>query len=293
MRKSIAITGPTGFVGQHILFALKHYDVDVVLLCRDLSKLNAEYRNQYNCIEIDLNTDGSKTYINADKPDTLLHLAWGGLPNYKSLHHFEYELPMHYRFISSMVKAGLKQVVTTGTCFEYGMQEGCLKEDLVTQPTNPYGFAKDTLYKQLNFLQAQKNFALTWVRLFYLWGEGQAENSLYSQLCTSINECSNIFDMSSGQQIRDFLPIEIAADYLIRLALLDDGIGVVNLSSGKPITIEALVRQWVLDRGASIHLNLGKHPYPDYEPKEFWGDATKLQKALKMGQTVAKRRTNL
>ena len=33
------------------------------------------------------------------RPDVLIHLAWGGLPNYRSLHHFEGELPAQYRFL--------------------------------------------------------------------------------------------------------------------------------------------------------------------------------------------------
>lgn len=32
------------------------------------------------------------------RPDTLLHLAWDGSANYKSLHHIETELANQYRF---------------------------------------------------------------------------------------------------------------------------------------------------------------------------------------------------
>jgi hypothetical protein len=36
----------------------------------------------------------------------------------------------------------------------------------------------------------------------------------------------------------------------------------------------------MLRRGADLRLNLGVHPYPDWEPMHFWGDDTKLKKAL-------------
>src|SRR6185369_16423277 len=104
-------------------------------------------------------------------PDVLLHLAWDGLPNYRSPHHFEQELPRHYTFLSRAVRAGLPALVAAGTCLEYGQQSGALAAELETRPTNPYGFAKDALRKQLQQLQAVHPFRLTWARLFYMYGE--------------------------------------------------------------------------------------------------------------------------
>ena len=40
------------------------------------------------------------------------------------LSHFEDTLPADYRFIRRMVLAGVKQILVTGTCFEYGLQKG-------------------------------------------------------------------------------------------------------------------------------------------------------------------------
>ena len=102
------------------------------------------------------------------RPDVLIHLAWGGLPNYRSLHHFEHELPIQYRFLSDLVRSGLSGLVVAGTCFEYGMQSGQLSEDMGSCPDNPYGFAKDALRRQLEYLHEVNSFALTWARLFYI-----------------------------------------------------------------------------------------------------------------------------
>jgi UDP-glucose 4-epimerase len=62
------------------------------------------------------------------------------------------------------------------------MQSGQLKETLETKPNTPYGFAKDTLRRQLQDLQKVEPFNLTWARLFYLYGEGQSDASLLPQL---------------------------------------------------------------------------------------------------------------
>ena len=82
--------------------------------------------------------------------------------------------------------------------------------------------------------------------------------------------------MSEGEQLRDFLPIEKVSQHLINLAILNKNIGIVNVCSGKPISVRSLVEYWLKENSWSIELGLGYYPYPDYEPMEFWGDANKI-----------------
>jgi nucleoside-diphosphate-sugar epimerase len=212
--------------------------------------------------------------------DVLLHLAWDGLPNYKSLHHFETELPAQYRFLKAAVAAGSRSIVVTGTCFEYGMQEGCLVETGPAQPTNPYGYAKEALRQQLSFLKQETPFALTWTRLFYMYGTGQNPKSIYSQLAAAAGRGDDHFDMSAGEQIRDYLPIEAVADRLVRLTLLGREAGIVNICSGQPRSMRGVVEGWLRDNDWRITLRLGRYPYSDYEPFAFWGSAEKLRDVL-------------
>lgn len=226
------------------------------------------------------------------RPDVLMHLAWGGLPNYKSLHHFEEELPAQYRFLIGLVESGLKNLLVTGTCFEYGMQSGSLDEEIETQPNNPYGFAKDTLRRQLEFFRQGKPFSLTWARLFYLYGDGQAENSLLSQLKKAVGRGEKVFDMSGGEQLRDYLHVSDVARYLVSLAMTLRDNGIVNVCSGKPISVRSLVEGWVEENRWSIDLNLGCHSYPDYEPMVFWGNASKLKNCLPHSCTTTEESIN-
>ncbi len=53
---------------------------------------------------------------------------------------------------------------------------------MITDPQNPYALAKDTLRKFLFELQKQHAFDCKWIRLFYMYGDGQNPNSLLSQL---------------------------------------------------------------------------------------------------------------
>ena len=205
------------------------------------------------------------------RPDVLIHLAWGGLPNYKSLHHFDFELPKQYFFLRSLVNQGLKFIVVTGTCFEYGMQYGGLSSDISTHPTNPYGFAKDALRSQLQYLQLHYPFKLIWARLFYLYGPGQSKNSLLSQLEHAVSTGEKQFKMSGGEQLRDYLLVSEVANQLITLAKQKPHDRTLNICSGKPQSVRTIVENHIKNNNWNIDLDLGHFPYPDYEPMAFWG----------------------
>jgi nucleoside-diphosphate-sugar epimerase len=275
----VAVTGASGFIGQHLLNDLNNLSVEVVAITRS-KHANLPTLVNGLWLEFDLQNPPENVFSLMGNPDVLIHLAWQGLPNYKSLHHFETELPIQYDFLSTLIKQGLQSIVVVGTCFEYGMQSNSLSEKLNTNPSNPYGFAKDCLRKQLEFLKTQYNFELTWARLFYLYGDGQSDSSIYTQLKRAIQNSELKFDMSEGKQLRDYLPVEKVAKYLIDLALLKKDIGVVNVCSGVPISVRDLVENWLDENNWGIELNLGFYPYPNYEPMNFWGDNTYLNKLI-------------
>lgn len=274
----IAVTGATGFIGRAVLTELSRCGIAAVTCVRTGHEALSAAGHQV--VTLDIHDAASDTYERLGRPDILTHFAWSGLPNYRSLHHIETELPAQYRFLSDLVKAGLPSLVVAGTCFEYGMQSGPLHEGLPARPDNPYGFAKDALRRKLEFLKAVQPFALTWARFFYLHGEGQAENSLLPQLRRAVAAGEKIFNMSGGEQLRDYLPVEEAARLLVKLAVSSRDNGVVNICSGKPVSVRRLVEGWVRDNGWTINLNLGPYPYPDYEPMAFWGDRQKLDALL-------------
>jgi nucleoside-diphosphate-sugar epimerase len=276
---SVVVTGASGFVGRAVLAALAARGIRPTAVTRDRRRLS-DLELDLAIVEGDIGAPDPAFIAEVARHDVLLHLAWDGLPNYKSLHHFETELPAQYRFLKAVVAAGSRSIVVTGTCFEYGMQEGRLVETGATQPTNPYGYAKDALRRQLSFLKHETPFALTWTRLFYMYGTGQNPKSIYSQLAAAVDRGDDRFDMSAGEQIRDYLPIEAIAHRLVRLSLLSRDVGIVNVCSGQPRSMRGVVEGWLRDNGWRIRLRLGRYPYPDYEPFAFWGSSEKLRDVL-------------
>jgi dTDP-6-deoxy-L-talose 4-dehydrogenase (NAD+) len=266
----VAITGASGFIGKYVLTELYRHVDSITAVTRRSENLFFT-KGKVSIVEMNLSDPGNNCFDTLGSPDILIHLAWDGLPNYQSLHHFENELPLQYKFLLKMIKGGLKSLFCLGTCFEYGMASGGLSPNILTAPSNPYGFAKDVLRKQLEFTQKSIPFNLTWARLFYIYGDGQSENSLYSQIKKAVINGETVFNMSKGDQIRDFLHVSTVAQSIVNYALFKCASGLINICSGEPISVKSLVEKWIAENNWNIKLNLGYFPYSEFEPMNFWG----------------------
>lgn len=276
----IAITGATGFIGQHVRNALAKTNHAVVLVARRSEKAG-EITARESIVAADLHQERTDWFELFGKPDAVLHLAWGGLPNYMDAYHVEVELPMQSKFLKALIESGLKKLVVTGTCYEYGMFSGALSEDQETNPNTPYGIAKDSLKKEIFELQQSKNFDLTWARIFYPYGEGQSENSLYSQLKNAILS-NQEFLMGNGRQVLDFIQVEKVASSLLSLLTSCTNLGVVNIGSGKPQTVAAFVREQIQIFQSDLVPSFGSVPDREYESVSFWSDNSRFDSLVNL-----------
>jgi nucleoside-diphosphate-sugar epimerase len=276
---TLAVTGGSGFIGSYVARELEHRGIPFVLLMRESSRAPT-FVSADRIVRLSSFENVHEVHDLAGRPDTLIHLAWGGLPNYGSRHHFEAELPSQARFLFELVDAGLQHLVVAGTCFEYGMRNGALHEHMRADPANYYALAKDSLRRQLLFLQAERRFALTWPRIFYTWGEGQAASSLWSSLAAAQARGDVEFPMSGGEQLRDYLHVSAVARLLVDLAIRGRDHGIVNACSGRPVAVRTLVEEWIREHGWRIKPSFGRLPYPSHEPLAFWGDPSKLNRIV-------------
>jgi len=204
------------------------------------------------------------------------------LPNYNELFHIERNLPANYYFIKNIVSNGLGNIVITGTCFEYGRLEGCLSENISTQPCTNYGLAKDTLRKFVESLQDNYSFVYKWLRIFYPYGHGQNVKSLWGQMQDAISTKAKEFNMSQGEQLRDYLSVEKTAEYIVACALQNEITGIINCCSGKPVSVRRFVEIFFEQHNYPIKLNLGFYPNSKHEPWAFWGNNGKLMKIVEI-----------
>ena len=277
----VLVTGATGFIGNYVIDELLRHKIEVIATSTNEGKArSASWYPKVIYIEYQI---GPRVDINLyeyfKKPDKIIHLAWKGLPNYNQPFHIEENLWYDYRFLKNLIVHGCTDLTITGTCFEYGMVEGCLVESMVTDPQNSYAIAKDTLRKFLVELQKNVHFDLKWVRLFYMYGEGQNPKSLIAQLNKALENGDAVFNMSGGEQIRDYLPVEVVSQNILYIALHSSLYGVINNCSGNPVKLIDFVNNYLANKGQKIGLNLGYYPYSELEPMAFWGCKEKLDSA--------------
>lgn len=280
--KTVLVTGATGFIGRHVIRELVRQGYDVTATGRNSEQgrfLNAPF------IPCDLYSGDVDFPRLFGTPDILMHLACPDTSNLKDPAHLERYLPRDKAFLHAMIENGVKHVFVSGTCFEYGLQTGALPETADPMPVTPYGEAKNALRLFLEGLKKNHDFILQWGRIFYLYGEGQNAKSLLPQLDRAIAAGEEVFHMSGGEQLRDYLSVEEVSRLIVALVGRPDAEGVFNCGSGKPISVRALVERRVAERGSSIRLNLGHYPYSDVEPMAFWADRTKMNILLGIKNT--------
>ncbi len=280
----VLITGATGFIGNYTvkeLLKYKEHEIIATAIDSVQNAKNFKWFNNVTYVYCDLNEEIQNCFSFFGEPDILIHLSWEGLPNFKELYHFERNTMMNYNFIKNMVLNGLKDVNVIGTCFEYGLQSGSLSEDLPSKPITAYGLSKDTLRKFIEELRKFHDFYFKWIRLFYMYGKGQSPKSILPQLDNSLDNNEEVFNMSGGEQLRDYLPVSKVAENIVKISLQKEINGIINNCSGKPISIRKLVENHLKKRKKTIRLNPGHYNNPDYVPMAFWGDNNKLESIKK------------
>jgi len=200
----IHLLGSEGFIGK----ALKHEDQDGRLHCWS----HRDPRPDHHFDLLDQTTWERLLFF---RPRAVILLSWPGLPNYQELFHITRNLPACIELIDRLSAAGLKRIVVSGTCYEYGLQNGALREDLITDPRNCYAIAKDTLRRVIESRFKNESLQWCWARIFYPYGSEQNSNALLPALYQAMQRQDASFPMTSGRQIRDYISVKQVAKILL------------------------------------------------------------------------------
>jgi len=269
MIQNIIITGGTGFIGRYVVKQLMRERYRITLVCRDIKKAQILFKgSNIKFIQHDLD---SREELELDcNKSILIHLAWSTLDSYHSEAHLTQHLPNHITFLEGLLRNGLKSIIISGTCFEYGLVDGQIPPYQSAAPVCNYARAKNNLHTHMRQIQNKYSYCLHWARIFYVYGEGESSKTLLGQLKSAIQNKETIFNMSRGDQKRDFIHVNEVAKHLIKL-IRNQQSGVTNICTGKPKSVNQFVDQYLQLQQTDIKLNKGYYEYNAYEPMYFWG----------------------
>ena len=277
----ILVTGATGGLGNTIIENLLKRGIDVIATSRDEQKAKqSDFYSKVTYLPLDIYEDTTEDlFVYFQKPDAIIHCAWEklGAAEYKNPLHTSLILGKHKAFLTNLINNGLTDVTVVGTCYEYGLREGVLSEEMPSDPTVEYSLSKNLLREYLEEHAFTNKPLIKWVRVFYVFGEVKGRKNLYTHLVEAVNRGDESFNMSGGEQIRDFLTSEEVANIIVRIAIQKKVYGIINCCSGKPVKLRTMIEDFLTTNQYHIKLNLGFYPYPDYEPMETWGSIEKLK----------------
>ncbi len=275
---NVFLTGATGFVGCHVARALLSAGCAVTALVRPSSSLARldGVADRLALVRGELaDAAAVRSALAAAPPDACIHLAWYAEPG-KYLRSPENlpALTASLALLTELARVGCRQVVMAGTCAEYDVSAGFLREDGPTRPETLYAATKLAMGLIGQQVAAENGFRFAWARLFYLYGPYEDGRRMVPALVRALQRGES-FAATKGEQVRDYLHVEDVASALATLARRD-ATGVFNVASGAPVTVRHLMEtaRAVVGGGA---VDFGAVPYRAWEPPFICGDSHRLR----------------
>jgi nucleoside-diphosphate-sugar epimerase len=257
----ILMTGATGFVGRQVLRELAERNCKVRLVVRAGTQDRIANVDAIEAVaSADIWSEDAAWWADVCRGvDTVIHVAWYAEPGryLQSPTNFDC-LSGTLRLAQGASRAKVRRFVGIGTCFEYDLGAGMLSVETPLRPTTPYAAAKAAAFLALSQYLPQQGIEFAWCRLFYLYGEGEDERRLVPYLRARLS-AGEPAELSSGTQIRDYLDVRDAARMIAESAL-GAGQGPINICSGEPVMIRALVERIADEYGRRDLLRFGARP---------------------------------
>ncbi len=263
---AILVTGATGFIGSHFVQHAHSRGFRVIAVRRSsASTFRIPLSGEVETLDKALEDIGEVEFRGVD---ALVHLAAEGATARGATWEdcFRVNVSDSVALIQRAVTAGVRRIVVAGTYAEYGragLRFDPIPPDAPLEPTDPYATSKAAACVALCGLCRSRKFELSYQRLFSAYGLGQYRENFWPALREAA-VAGKDFEMTMGQQIRDFIPVEKVAEKLLHECIREDLRAgephIRNLATGRPQTLRAFAEACWADFGAKGQIKFGAVP---------------------------------
>jgi dTDP-6-deoxy-L-talose 4-dehydrogenase (NAD+) len=136
--------------------------------------------------------------------------------------------------------------------------------------------AKNALRQSLMLYAEKKDVCLHWLRAFYIYGDDLWGSSIFSKLCMAEEEGNTKFPFTSGKNKYDFIHIDELADMIVKASVQTQIDGIINVCTGKPVSLGEKVENFIREHGFKFQLEYGAFPDRKYDSPIVWGNTEKI-----------------
>lgn len=215
--------------------------------------------DEYDYVQVDL-TDANKVLelLASVKPDQIYHLA-GSFSN-DLLTDFASNVLTTKNIFEGLLHLGYKtRVLIIGSSAEYGFVEGSDNPIAETHPLNPasiYGLTKVFQTQLMQYYWNAYNVDVVMARTFNLIGEGLSDRlfigNLYSQIRSYKNGEIGDIILGSLENKRDYIDIESAVQYYMKIMSGGEAGEIYNVGSGSSETMRVILERILTTNGLSM-----------------------------------------
>jgi len=271
---NIFLTGGTGFIGSNFIKRAMDAGYNIVAIKRKKSVPKINLIKQPVWVDGDLESDYS-AYMKSC--DIFVHMAsYGVLDEGDDLDEcLRWNVVATYNLCKQAYNSGINKFIILGSCFEYGKSGERFDYIPTTAPLEPstnYASSKAAASVLLYGWAIKKNVKMNILRIFQVYGEGENNNRLWPSLRYAALNGSD-FEMTKGEQIRDFTSVDDVVSDIIKSLLFDNVFSgkpiIANIGSGVAQSVHQFCSYWWKKWNAKGKLIVGAVPYRDDEVMRY------------------------
>ena len=226
----ILVTGASGFIGSPLCRLLLADGHRVWAMNRGESSADT-HPDGIDGITYQSVGDQFPSELLAWGPETVVNLAWSGIPDYGhacSSANLEDQIRL---FEQVLAIESVERVIGAGTCLEYGARGGLCDEKETAEPTSFLAWSKQSLRNYLLLATDPSEIDVVWFRIFYAYGPRQRREGLLPSMLVEAAS-GRQFPLLNPDGAKDFVYIDDVVEAFRRAVNPDSPPGTFNVGSG-------------------------------------------------------------